>query len=177
MHSYIFDNIHLTVNEVDKHSLYIEYTYQQMVLVSTSSLRKEENIPSIKFYSSKGGNSNKNSSHGRYFISPSILCELIKKNLYSKMQFTNISLQTTAAISLQITVSKFINITIYVQKIRIMISGFWRKVTFALFYGNYGFACVQVCQRKARVLGLWGERMMIGSFSYDQIVKFCRELS
>lgn len=111
MHSYIFDNIHPTVNEVDKHSLYIEYTYQQMVLVSTSSLRKEENIPSIKFYSSKGGNSNKNSSHGRYFISPSILCELIKKNLYSKMQFTNISLQTTAAISLQITVSRFINIT------------------------------------------------------------------
>lgn len=54
-----------------------------------------------------------------------------------------------------------------------MISGFW-KVTFALFYGNYGFACVQVCQRKARVLGLWSERMMIGSFSYDQIVKHCR---
>lgn len=110
MHSYIFDNIHPTVNEVDKHSLYIEYTYQQMVLVSKSSIRKEENIPSIKFYSSKGGNSNKNLSHGRYFISPSILCELIKKNLYSKMQFTNISLQTTVAISLQITVSRFINI-------------------------------------------------------------------
>lgn len=81
------------------------------MLVSTSSIREEENIPSIKFYSSKGGNSNKNLSHGRYFISPSILCELIKKNLYSKMQFTNISLQTTVAISLQITVSRFINIT------------------------------------------------------------------
>lgn len=59
MHSYIFDNIHPTVNEVDTHSLYIEYTYQQMVLVSKSSIRKEENIPSIKFYPSKGGNSNK----------------------------------------------------------------------------------------------------------------------
>lgn len=49
MQSYLFDNIHPTVNEVDKHSLYIEYTYQQMVLVSTSSIRKEENSPSINF--------------------------------------------------------------------------------------------------------------------------------
>lgn len=56
-----------------------------MVLVNKLFIRKEENIFSIKFYLLKGGNFNKNLLYGRYFISLSILCELIKKNFYFKM--------------------------------------------------------------------------------------------